>query len=1274
MKTTKNLYLKIAVLAILLCSINGQSQTCDSPFPLDDFNSCSPNPAWQSNPVQGNNQWQVMPDVAGYTIDGSCLMGIVCNGQNSATELQFPNFPIPQNANYFLEFDLILNSFDAPPQGLLHLVKLQPTPEIVVEIQMVALGLVSVQPIVIELSEEQVVNLDQLALVFADPTGNSGFVGVDNFRVSQNCDDGDPCTIDFCDPGTGLCLHTPIWEPLIGGASSPGPCYTYVGYVVSQNNIVVVDAVPAGTDLSDPSLVNQILAGDVLENGEVCTYVVNHVWAPTGCDDGDPCTIDFCDSETGICEHISVCDDGDPCTLDYCDPATGACTHVPVFTPYLTPPPPPGPCYDYIGVDVVVDFVYSEAYSTTPLSYLANPSPNEEVILTSETYVDNGVVLCDFVVGHIFVPKNCDDGDPCTLDYCEDNICYHDPLYQDALDNVPAAPACMDYIGAFVTSNGALVPSASTAPANYEIGPENVLEISSETLIEDGVVVCDWSVTHIFAPTNCDDGDPCTNDYCLDNICYHDPLYQDALDNIPAAPPCMDYVGAFVTANGALVPGASTAPLSYEIGPDNELSISSETLIEDGVVICDWTVTHIFEPKDCDDGDPCTTDFCDPFTNECVHLPLWIDYLIPPAAPAPCLTYIGMVAITGGSYNPVASSLPADQAVPEDGAGDSVILTSPCDMEFYYFWAPKDCDDGDPCTTDFCDPLTNECVHIPLWVDYLFPPATPAPCLEYIGAVVFQGGVYVAAASSLPETQGVPEGGAGDSVILTDPCDLEVYYFWAPKNCDDGDPCTIDVCNPATGLCEHTLKNITINFAAAMVTCFGAADGSIAASAAGGTGPYTYELWGPGGLVGSNNTGSFGNLAPGIFVLFAIDADGCEAFTMITITEPTEVILTANFTDVPCFGHPTGTITLSATGGSGGPYTYTINGFPANAGLNGGLWVGLYVCQAFDSQGCPSLVANVTISEPAQLFLNWSTTPETCAYTNDGTSTADGLGGVAPYTVTFDGGFPFPAPLTITELASADVHNWTVTDSNGCTAMVNFSVAEPVSLVADTISVTPSTTGTNGAIDVEVFGGVAPFSYTWIWDEEPDSVYSVDQDIFDLVADTFYLTVVDFNGCLDVLCVSVPGIPAIADTDGDGLSDWEEQNVYNTDWLDADSDDDGIDDGDEVNVTGTDPNDADSDDDGLNDGVEVYLTSTNPLNPDTDGNGCSDFDEFFGDCGLGIVLGCTYPTASNYNSTATQDDGSCEYSDPCPTDLDNSGSTSTGDLLILLASFGSSCD
>ncbi|GEM_PF-2320572 len=99
-----------------------------------------------------------------------------------------------------------------------------------------------------------------------------------------NCDDGDPCTKDYCDAATGKCFHEPI------NCDDGDPCTL---------------------DFCDPA------------SPDFCVHIA------VNCDDGDPCTKDYCDPHTGQCVHEPVdCDDGDFCTIDRCDPATGGCVHI----------------------------------------------------------------------------------------------------------------------------------------------------------------------------------------------------------------------------------------------------------------------------------------------------------------------------------------------------------------------------------------------------------------------------------------------------------------------------------------------------------------------------------------------------------------------------------------------------------------------------------------------------------------------------------------------------------------------------------------------------------------------------------------------------------------------------------------------------------------------------------------------------------------------------------------------------------------------------------
>ncbi len=73
-------------------------------------------------------------------------------------------------------------------------------------------------------------------------------------------------------------------------------------------------------------------------------------------------------------------------------------------------------------------------------------------------------------------------------------------------------------------------------------------------------------------------------------------------------------------------------------------------------------------------------------------------------------------------------------------------------------------------------------------------------------------------------------------------------------------------------------------------------------------------------------------------------------------------------------------------------------------------------------------------------------------------------------------------------------------------------------------------------------------------------------------------------------------LTVIPDSDGDGLSDADEINIYNTDPNHADSDGDGLSDYAEIHTHGTNPLAKDSDGDGFNDAYEIQ-TGKSPTDP-----------------------------------------------------------------------------
>lgn len=123
--------------------------------------------------------------------------------------------------------------------------------------------------------------------------------------------------------------------------------------------------------------------------------------------------------------------------------------------------------------------------------------------------------------------------------------------------------------------------------------------------------------------------------------------------------------------------------------------------------------------------------------------------------------------------------------------------------------------------------------------------------------------------------------------------------------------------------------------------------------------------------------------------------------------------------------------------------------------------------------------------------------------------------------------------------------------------------------------------------------------------------------------------------------------PNNPDTDGDGLWDGEEVNIYKTDPLNKDSDGDGLTDYEEVKNYKTDPNKADTDGDGLNDYDELMKHKTDPLNKDTDGDNLTDGDE--------VLKHKTDPTKKDTDGDGLQDGAEVSIHKTDPTNKDSDG-------------------
>ncbi|MCB9080467.1 MAG: gliding motility-associated C-terminal domain-containing protein [Lewinellaceae bacterium] len=148
------------------------------------------------------------------------------------------------------------------------------------------------------------------------------------------------------------------------------------------------------------------------------------------------------------------------------------------------------------------------------------------------------------------------------------------------------------------------------------------------------------------------------------------------------------------------------------------------------------------------------------------------------------------------------------------------------------------------------------------------------------------------------------------------------------------------------------------------VSCFGGPDGSILASGRGGTGTYTYQ-WENGAQEALRIELPVGN-----YTVTITDGNGCPFDTLLTITQPPELIIDdVAVLDNICFGYEEGRIVLLGAGGTP-PYTYAIDAGTFQTGNTfADLPAGEYVIAVMDIQGCTASL-QVEVQEPPQLLVD----------------------------------------------------------------------------------------------------------------------------------------------------------------------------------------------------------------------------------------------------------------------------------------------------------------
>ena len=346
-----------------------------------------------------------------------------------------------------------------------------------------------------------------------------------------------------------------------------------------------------------------------------------------------------------------------------------------------------------------------------------------------------------------------------------------------------------------------------------------------------------------------------------------------------------------------------------------------------------------------------------------------------------------------------------------------------------------------------------------------------------------------------------------------------VSYSWSPASTLSCSTCSNPVANPATATtytvtatdannCTGT-ASVTVNVSPIVivpsstpVSCFGGNDGSVSITVSGGNPALSYA-WSNGPTT-VNDPG----LTSGNYTVTVTDALHCSATSSANVTQPALLTVSASTTDASCNGASDGAINLTISGGTGAD-TYLWN--DGNTGQNRtGLTAGAYSVTVTDNNMCTATLS-ATISQPAILSANTSSSNVSCSGGHDGSATIVVSGGTQAYAFVWSDG---NTSQNRTQLTAAG-YSVVVTDAHNCTASASLIISQPTRLnIIGTETDAKCNGGNTGSIATIDTGGTSP--YTWLWSDG-----NTGQNRNNLNAGNYSVTSTDAQLCTVSFSISV---------------------------------------------------------------------------------------------------------------------------------------------------------
>ncbi|MBI1288675.1 MAG: HYR domain-containing protein [Flavobacteriales bacterium] len=287
-------------------------------------------------------------------------------------------------------------------------------------------------------------------------------------------------------------------------------------------------------------------------------------------------------------------------------------------------------------------------------------------------------------------------------------------------------------------------------------------------------------------------------------------------------------------------------------------------------------------------------------------------------------------------------------------------------------------------------------------------------------------------------------------------------------------------------------------------TSCGATDGSIIASATGGTPSYTYN-W-SNGAVGD----TISSLNAGSYYVEVTDDAGCTAATSASLSDigsSPVTLTTTSQNDTICGGE-----TVTFTGSGASTYVFFVNGIQvstSNPYVTDTLMDGdIIAVMGLDTQLCAATSAPevFTVHPEIQIGIVSSINPSACGAL-DGVANTITIGGVPAYTYSWTDPSNQTTPIAVG--LGAGAYSVTVTDANGCQSSDGVSLSDPggfaVSLTASPSGLTicegteiEFTASSNGSATFEFFvdgvsvGSTNPYLNSTLMDGQSVAVVGVD--------------------------------------------------------------------------------------------------------------------------------------------------------------------------------------